>query len=337
MMLNRLLSHPIVQTFAAAAVGMGILICILPQLVPSLSWVVNYAVLLMLFYLVAGMVFLFMKQPTLTFICFAGCALLCFFLKYSVKNDSIERWRQTVIKDRLPPPQEAAEVHIKAAHLNVTNSGDASEVLEALRKTRADLISIHEVTPDWGNLLRDSLAAVYPYHHDMVDIGLFGMSIYSHYELSDIDTFYYDEIPNLRGCVNVGEEGLCFISVHTEPALNSFALRRLREHLSTVADQVKIAQSPILVMGDFNAVPWSEEIQVFMDSSGLQESRTGFIPFSNGGTSSFFDLPLDHIFFSPRLHCLNFEVLNNKASRHLGIMGDYQVKPLANHAKKTAQ
>jgi endonuclease/exonuclease/phosphatase (EEP) superfamily protein YafD len=291
----------------------------------------------MLFYLAAGMVLLFLKQPRLTFVCFAGCALLCFFLKFSLKSNTIERWRQAVIKNRLPAVQEAPEIQFRAVHLNVTNTADASDMLNTLRQCSPDLVSFHEVTPDWGRLLKDSLAALYPFHHDMVDIGLFGMAIFSRHPLTSMDTFYYEEIPNLRGCVDVEDEKLCFLSVHTEPALNSFSLLRLREHLGLVATEVRRMEVPVIVMGDFNSVSWSNEMQVFMDSSGLLESRTGFMPFSNGGTSSFFDIPLDHIFFSPRLYCNGFEVLKSKAAHRLGILGNYSFKPLATHAKKTAQ
>ncbi len=336
-MLSRLLSHPLVQLAIAMMVALGVVVSVFPHFIPQLSWAVNYAVLLMLFYLAAGMVFLFLQQPRLTFICFAGCALLCFFLKYSVKSNTIERWRQMVIKDRMPPVQDAPEVEFRAVHLNVTNTADASDLLNTLRQSNADLVSFHEVTPDWGRLLQDSLAASYPFHHDMVDIGLFGMAIFSRFQLTDIDTFYYEEIPNLRGCVDVEGEKFCFMSVHTEPALNTFSLQRLREHLGMVATEVRKMEMPVIVMGDFNSVSWSSEMQIFMDSSGLLESRRGFMPYSNGGTSSFFDIPLDHIFFSPRLYCNGFEVLKSKAAHRLGILGNYSFKPLATHAKKTAQ
>lgn len=330
-MFQKLLSHPFTQALVAAAVAGGILICIFPHYLPSLSWVVNYAVQLMLAYLAGGLIFLVLKQPRLTFILFAGCLGLNFYLKYSVKNDSIERWRQTVIKKSLPEPDK--ETELKIAQLTLSNAADVSSAIAALRSSDADLLSIHEVTPDWDQWLRDSLTDIYPYHHTLVDIGLFGMAIYSRYELQHIDTFYYQEIPNLRGCIKKSDKELCFISVHTEPALNTYSLQRLQEHLGKVAYEAHRMIAPTVVMGEFNAVAWSSEIQMFMDSTGLLESRAGFIQ----DAGSLWDIPLDHIFFSHNLQCVDFKSLKGPSPRQLGILGVYQFKPLVHHAKKTAQ
>lgn len=330
-MFQKTLSHPYTHILIGSAVAGGVLVCVFPQLLPKLSWVVNYAVQLMLVYLFAGLVFLALKQPRLTFILFTGCLALSFFLKYSVNNDSIERWRQTVIKRYTPAPQ--VETELKIAHLNLSNSKDVSSTIAALRSSDADLLSIHEVTPNWDQWLKDSLSDLYPNHHTLVDLGLFGMAIYSKLPLGQIDTFYYQEIPNLRGFFEKENKTYCFFSVHTEPALNTFSLKRLQEHLGQVAYEARKIESPLIVLGEFNAVSWSSEIRMFMDSAGLSESRTGFLQ----ETSSFWDVPLDHIFFSHKLQCLDFRSFKGSASQHLGIMGIYQLKSLTHHAKKTAQ
>ncbi len=315
-----------------ASVALGVVVCIFPHYFPSISWGVNYAVQLMLLYLVGGVVFLFLKQPRLTFICFAGSALLCFFLKYSVKSDSIERWRQTVIKKRMPGQEPAEEdPPLRLAHLNITNIISPAEALDVIRKSNADILSIHEVTPDWDQWLNDSLSGLYPYHHSLIDIGIYGMAIYSRYELEHTDTFYYQDIPNLRTCLKANGNPLCLVSIHTEPALNSFSLKRLREHLTTAAKELNQMETPVLVFGDFNAVAWSDELQVFMDSTGLMESRKGFM------TSGIpLGVPLDHIFYSRQLRCNDFFILKSPITRHLGIIGTYQFNPHQN-ARKTAQ
>ena len=315
-----------------ASVVMGVIVCIFPHYFPSISWGVNYAVQLMLLYLVGGLVLLFLKQPRLTFVCFAGSVLLCFFLKYSVKNDSIDRWRQTVITKRLPQPDQEEGQPLRLAHLNITNVVSPEEALEVIRKTNADVLSIHEVTPDWEQWLNDSLSRLYPYHHSLVDIGIYGMAIYSRYELEHTDTFYYQEIPNLRMCLKLNGKSICLVSIHTEPALNSYSLRRLREHLAATAGELNQMGMPLLVFGDFNAVAWSNEIQVFMDTTGLQESRTGFM------TSGFpLDVPLDHIFYSHHFRCDDFLILKSPSTRHLGIIGTYQFNEQHQNARKTAQ
>lgn len=338
-MIEKVLSHPIVHFSAIAVVLLGVLVCIFPNALPSLSWGVNYAVHLMLLYLVAGLVMLFLRQPRLTFAFFAGCAFLCIFLKYSVKSGGIPRFKKTPtkIQPRSPVPEIEEDVQFKVVHLNMTNTDSLSQIREALAASGADLVTLHEVTPSWAGLLEDSLSGIYPHHHTMVDIGIFGMAIYSRHPLENIDTFYFKEIPNLTGCIQKQDEPFCFVSVQTEPALNEFSLERLKSHLSIVGEHVSSAETPTIVLGDFNSVSWSVEIKSFLETSGLIESRRGFMPYPFVSTSSIFKVPLDHIFYSEHLECIGFENIVKADDNHLGISGTYSRKKSAYHAKKTAQ
>ena len=101
-----------------------------------------------------------------------------------------------------------------------------------------------------------------------------------------MDTFFCHEIPNLRGMVEKDGKKIQFVSVHTLPALDDFSKKRLDEHLITVEQELEQTGEPLLVVGDFNAVSWSEQLQQFMDGTGLMESRTGFMPVSLSGRLS---------------------------------------------------
>ncbi len=339
-MISKLLSHPFVQLSAAALVVLSILVSMYPATIPHLAGLSNYAVQLMVFYLVAGLFSLLIKQPRYTFIFFGGCALLCLFLKFSIKNNFINQWRQTVINRRMaeaPPAIEEFPV-FKIAHLNLSSATDVDGAIATIKASQAGVVSIHEVTPQWDQLLSDSLSPEYPYHHTLVDIGMFGMAIYSKYELKQVDTIYYRNIPNLSGLVTIDGITMGFISTHTEPALNEASKLRLRGHLAVIARYSRKVAHPLLVFGEFNAVSWSDEIQVFRDSTGLLESRSGFMSYAPGGMSSFFDVPIDHVFYSPELNCMAFENLYSpKANKHLGIATTFQFRNLPPHAKKTAQ
>ena len=329
-MAQKILSDSLLYLLFAALAAFGVFVCVYPHIVPSFSWVVNYAVQLMLMYLVGGFVFLFFKQPRLTFLSFGACLLLCFYLKFSIKNNSIERWRSSILKQYQPKDNE---VRLNAAQFNLTNGTSPEEMINSFKVSGADILSIHEVTPGWSQWLEDSLSQPYPYHHTMVDIGIFGMAIFSRYPISSVDTFYYQEIPNLRVCLQKAGIDICFISVHTEPALNDYSLRRLEGQLETLTAQIGRMDMPLIVMGDFNSVSWSRELQHFMEISGLLESRSGFMDRQR----SFWDVPVDHIFHSSRLGCADFTNFSDREGRHLGIMAAFQINPLASHAKKTAQ
>ncbi|MCU0346253.1 MAG: endonuclease/exonuclease/phosphatase family protein [Saprospiraceae bacterium] len=331
-MFQKTLSHQFTHLLVTTSVALGVFICVFPQVFPLLSWAVNYAVQLMLLLLVGGLFFLFSKQPRLTFICFGGCLILSFHLKFSTKNNSIDRWRNAILEEY--EPEKKIPTSVKVAQFNLANILEPAEMAKVFREANADVISIHEVTPGWSQWLDDSLHQAYPYHHTMVDLGLFGMAIYSRTPLTSVDTFYYEEIPNLRACFQADGQDMCIVSVHTEPALNEFSKRRLVGHLETISAQISRMEGMALVVaGDFNAVSWSTELQKFMEQTGLHQSRTGFMDIQR--TIGY--VPIDHIFHSHRLGCADFANFSDKSGQHLGIMATFQINPMATHVKKTAQ
>lgn len=335
-MLQKIVSHPLAHLAAAVLVAGGIGICVFPHYFPRFSWGVNYAVQLMLAYLVMGAVSLFLRQPRLTFIFFGGTLVLCFFLKYSLKNDSINQWREAMLHRRMQPTASKPEppVNLKVAHFNLSSVKDPSALMGFFRQTDADLLSVHEVTPAWSQWLEDSLQQLYPNRHIMVDLGIFGMGLFSKSPFEAVDTFYSQDIPALYGCLSKGDNTACFVSMQTEPALNSYSRRRLETQLDDVARHIRTIDAPVIVMGDFNAVSWAKEIQSFLDSTNLSDSRNGFVDQSPVSL----EVPIDHIFFSSRLSCAGFQNIDGKYDQHIGIMGTYQFKQqLVAHAKKTAQ
>ena len=338
-MIRKTLNHPSIHLAITGLICLGVLLPVFPDAIPRFSWVVNHAVQLMLLYLFLGLVMLFLKRPTLTFAFFGGCALLCFFLKYSVKDDGIERWRQQMLKShRSKKRGEINQVSdLKVTHINLTNANSRREIADMMKATDADIVSLHELTPDWEQWLMDSIGMAYPYRHNMVDLGIYGVAIYSKYQLTEIDTFFYHEVPNLKGMIEKEGRTFDFISVHTHPALDEFSKLRLKEHVALIGEEVKKMEGPVLVIGDFNSVSWSGQMQLFMDSTGLMESRTGFMPSSFSGKISFWNLPLDHIFYSGEFVCTNFQNIDGANGHHLGIMGIYQFAIRTSHVKKQDQ
>lgn len=336
-MIRKIVNHSLFQFAILATIILGVLVCVFPGKIPRLSWIVNHAVQIMLFYLFAGIFSLFLKQPRLTFAFFGGCALLCFFLKYSVKGDSIERWRQEMLENNriLTTRQPTTTDPFKLAHINLTNTSSRQEVFAVLRDIDAELISLHEVTPDWEKWLTDSLNSSHQFNHTMIDLGLFGMAIFSKYPLEPVDTFYFNDVPNLKVRINKGEDhAFNLISLHTLPALDDLSKQQLQAHLEMVKKEANSINTPLLITGDFNAVSWSAQLQEFMNQTGLIESRTGFMPGSTSGSISLFDVPLDHILYSGEFICSNFKNIIGETGQRLGILGTYQFVIRNDHVKK---
>lgn len=290
-----------------------------------IKWGANHAVKIMFAYLLIAMAFLAIDQKKLMLLAFICCSAIAVFLK------------NTTSSEMKAPEKTQDAVSIKVAHFNVNNANeDFISAIETILSTKADLLSFQEVTPIMDGRLSAVLDSIYPYHYSNPGLGLFGMALFSKYPYEYVDTFQYKEIPNIIGCIAFDEENkVHFVSSHTLPALNNSYYIRLKEHLDKIADYCNELNEPILAFGDYHTVPWSDEIQDFRIKTNLDDSRKGFTPTFPHGVSTIFEVPVDHIFFSPDFKCLGFSTVSTIYTNHLGIQGIFELQPKKEKDDKT--
>lgn len=320
-MLIRILQKRSVQFALSALIILGALFCIFTPNYFLFKMGARFAGLIMLGYLAMGILFLLLKQPRLMFISMACCGGLCLFLKHSSNSD---------LKYPIPTTQES----VKVAHFNVSASDDDYEsTIQAIIDSKADLISIQEVTPDWHYILKETLSKEYPHSAAVVRFDPYGLAVYSKYPISNLDTFYYESIPNFSGIIELNdpEHRFNFICAHTTPPLYSQAYQKMRDHLRVVAAEAIKHQEDsmgVMMISNLNAPPWWGEIQELREAVDLYDSRRS----ASYGLSEIFQSPGDYIFHTIDFNCLGFESIISPQSSHLGIQGLYQFKT---NAEKT--
>ncbi len=312
-MVTKILTHRFVQLVLTSLIVLGTFICVFTPNFFLFKMGARFAVQIMVIYLLLGFAFLMLRQSKLMFTSFACCACLCLFLKYASDGQLIL-------------PRKTEEQTLDVAHFNVSASTrDFKQTIDEILAINADIISLQEVTPDWDAELKAALQGKYPYSKTVVRLDPFGLAIYSRYPLISTDTFMFEDIPNIVGTIqfNENEQEVCFIASHALPVFYTNDYERQRNHLMTIARYTNNTNCPVITVGDYNAVPWSYEIQDFKAAAKLNDSRRGFMPSSNG-TFSLFQIPSDHIFYSSHLECIGFQDINSPHSGHFGIKGSYQ-------------
>ncbi len=279
----------------------------------------RFAVQFMFICLGLGFLFLLLRVTSLMFLSFIAAAVMCIFLKGSFQEAD----------SRAFYPKRNGGLMLKAAHFNVGSaSQDYPTMIEKMLESDADLISVQELTPDWNLFLRQGLKQKYPHSKSVVRIDFRGLAFYSKYPLSRIDTFHFEDTPNIYGSVEVdstyGE--LFFICSNTEPPVNTAAYDKIRRHLMQVAQIAKGFNAPVLTIGAYNTVPWSQELKAFRTTSGLQNGRRDFTPNFLTTSPKFLDVPTNHIFHSDELESVNFETLTDDDGSDLGILAEFQYK-----------
>jgi len=314
------LRNNIVNTSLSAILIAGAALVIFSPDFLIVKWGANYAVRILFAYLILGFLFLIVGQKRLMMISLFSAGALAVFLKTMTNSEMA------------PPVKTKDEPIIKIAHFNINNSNEGFDAtLETIQSTEADLISITETNPLWDSLLLKTLNTDYPFHFSNPSLGLFGMTIFSKNPFTYIDTIRYQEIPNIIGGITLDEENhLNFICSHTLPALNYRYYNRLKEHLDKISEYCNQTAKPLISLGDYHTVPWSNEIAEFRKKTNLSDSRRGFTPTFPHGASTVFEVPIDHIFFSEEFKCLNFSTVSSLFTTHMGIQGTFQLKPKPN-------
>lgn len=312
-MVNKLLSYKPTQIVLSAIIVLGTLVCISTPNYFLFKWGASFAIQIMFGYLLLALLFMVLKQPNLMFTSFACCAGLALFLKYTTNSDFI-------------PAARTSEDSVSVAHFNLSASDDYQSTIEAIINTDADLLSLQEVTPDWNLYIKESLKSKYPYSNTILRIDPYGIAVYSKYRMQSLDTFYLNDIPNIIGSIKTKESSrqVYFISSVTTPPYSSRAYDKLKEQFDKIVSYVKRIKDPVITIGDYNVVSWSNEIQDFKEKANLRDSRRGFLPSYPTGHFSFFSIPVDHIFYSQDLECTDFKTISSPSSEHLGIQGSFQ-------------
>lgn len=214
---------------------------------------------------------------------------------------------------------------VRVAHFNVLCSNrQFQEMTDSARATQADLLSFQEVSADWGNELEQLLAKEYPYYHVVTDEqhASRGLAVFSKYPLKDVQTIYWDGMPNIAGDLLVQNEAIHFIASHTQSPRNKGRYQHRNQHIRRIARYINTIDRPVLAIGDYNVVPWNPIIRELTNATELQHSHTGWEPTFPAHLRGI-GVPIDYIFHSPELHCRKFKALPASGSDHRGVLGEY--------------
>ncbi len=280
----------------------------------SYQWIVEKSVQFMWFYFMTAIFLLIISRKYWMFLCFGCCAALCMFMK-------------TNSNEAFAYADKTNAFAIKVANYNVSNAiNNIDTLIAGIANSEADLLSIQEVNPVLDSIFRNRLVKKFPNIYSYKSADFYGMMILSKYPFGKADTFSYRGIPNMIGCINIEKEKckLHFISSYLLPPFNAQTYEIMRGHLGTIAYKSKEINAPLVVLGTFNTVPWSREIQDFKSIGELSDSRIGFAPTYPNNAPAMLQVPYDHIFHSQYLACTEFETVTTKATKHTGIEGVYQ-------------
>jgi endonuclease/exonuclease/phosphatase (EEP) superfamily protein YafD len=212
--------------------------------------------------------------------------------------------REPWIVDEAKPGERA----ITVASFNTLYDNEQADAVRAeIERLDADVISLIEFGPNKHAVLK-ALAAHYPYQSDCFALNYCDLAILSKFPFASSSARANWQGPPLI-MVKLGDEygGFTIIGTHTIRFPHSQAQFR---QIKALADLVDTLTGPRLVMGDFNATPFSRMTATLASQTGL--ARLTVLP-SWPAQARLPQMAIDHIFASSGIRVLEHERIGEPA------------------------
>ena len=312
-MKKRTTRHKYFTLFAYLSIGVIVLASILQP--AELSFISNYSAHIMLAMLLLGFVWLVFKQEEIAFANFFGCFILAFFLKVNFDSDLKQR-----TFDHFKPA-------LTIAHVNWEEIDGNNQLLTSLNGIDADVVSCFEPQNVHSEFDTNAILEMYPYL-EMVELNHCRHWIFARQPIEKTDTIRAFDQQYLTAEIKLDRNRyvkMFFTNLSTQltdaPEVYSEVLYGLAGHVSR-------SFRPNIIVGTFNSVSWSNELQQFLSAAELHESRKSFMPAIPINSSFIKDFPLHHIFYSVELDCVSFSDIY-VGRKKIGVAGTYQIRTVS--------
>ncbi len=200
------------------------------------------------------------------------------------------------------------EKRLRVAQFNAhSNNPNHDQIIAMVKALNPDVMTIVEFVPSSKPVL-EGLKADYPYQATCWEISACNFAILSKSPLENITgKGTWEGAPFLQASLGAEFGNLNVVAVHTTRF--PFAVAQFKQ-VNALAKYLEAVPGQLLVMGDFNATPFSRVLQTF--TSSLSLVRQTNLP-SWPSQLSLPQLAIDHIFTSVGIRALGQETIGENA------------------------
>ena len=282
-----------------------VLVILQPE-IPYIKFLYENAIWLIFVFIFIGLISMFLKRIRLVYFSMISAAIITFFLQ-TLSNGDLMLNNNKI--------NSGNGLHV--LHINVFNyQNDKKSLIKKIKKSKPDIISFEEWTPDFKKYFIENLKNIYPYYSIMNSIDADNKIVLSKHKIIKVDTFYINMHPQLDIYFEYKNSIANIIFVYLFPELkassDAFYLQTIQ-----LADYVKTKKNPFIIVGDFNQVYWSKSIRNFLLDTKLKNARR-YVSFAKRN-------PYEHIFYSDGILCNELNEVYDTNNEPFGIEGIFTI------------
>ncbi|MEX0667408.1 MAG: endonuclease/exonuclease/phosphatase family protein [Acidimicrobiia bacterium] len=203
-----------------------------------------------------------------------------------------------------PSRPDSGELRILSFNVLASNRR-FEEVIDFIRETDADVVVLHEVTSRWEDAIEEASLTFEDWPYEVTETrapgDLFG-SIVLVVTGADVESFGFG-LRDPRAIEILLPDGVAVLAVHPLSPSSEFRAEQNDRQFQFAADWVAGQEGPAIIVGDFNATPWSYPFRRLLSSTDLSNSARGFgldLSYPADG-NPLLRIPIDHLLFSDGL------------------------------------
>lgn len=214
---------------------------------------------------------------------------------------------------------------------------DYDRSIAMLQRTDADILLLMETDAAWEAALEPVLAR-YPTRLSRPLDNTYGLIFATHLPTTDarIEDIAEADTPSVTARLTAGAP-FRLIGLHPRPPHPGQDTEERDAEIAIAASRAARDALPVLAIGDFNDVAWSDTSQMFKRIGGYLDPRIGRGTFATFPARwPWLAWPLDHLFVTPQFTVRTMRVMDDVGSDHRPIYSEICLAPRDGEARNAA-
>jgi endonuclease/exonuclease/phosphatase (EEP) superfamily protein YafD len=161
----------------------------------------------------------------------------------------------------------------------------------------------------------------------------FGIALFSKHPFIRSEIRQARDIPMVIAELELPDGPLTVIGMHALPPSGEENSRSRNAQFALLPEMVQQSTSPVMLLGDLNATPWSSHFKRMLGQSGLRDSSKGLGVLPTWPTyMPFFLIPIDHCLHTAEIHITRKAIGQKTGSDHYPLIVDFVLaRPASRH------